>query len=424
MIKSLIEKINSKRWAEDEPIFRDDCNWQYNYSQIKEKADAMGISLFSEVVDEDEVCSWIDESTSLLDGWVQVCTWSINKVGIEFIRHLESISSIDELKSAIKQAYDKDAINLVKFMIALLCKAESAEAQSVNVVKSQSVVADSVSVEEEYMGNKNVEIIKNDGAEWVKYRGYDLEKAYLLSRHKVVMNGEEHSLDEYSCEGVLVNPSIEVGTGYVIELTSGLKNSERARFYLSKEPSNKEGMIAKSVLKNGEWTPFRKMMLSSFGGSYATAPRYLVMSQVCFGAKEKHASDSYLSSYIGYHRMLGLLMAKHSGELIQMRDKFGGCLKNLYINHLNNNGFDNRVSNLEITTSGLNTTHYEVVSHLYEINRTLFEQSSSGKPVLRYGLSVKTIINYLAYRNLGKIVDYEDFLEYWKSDLEREGEFD
>lgn len=269
--------------------------------------------------------------------------------------------------------------------------------------------------------NINVEVIKNEDGEWIKYNGYDLNKAYLLSRHKVVMNGEEHSLDEYSCEGVLVNPSIEVDTGYVIELPSGLKNADRVRFYLSKEPVNKEGLLFKSMFKNGEWSKFKRMALSSFGGSYVGAPRYLVMSQVCFGAKEKHASDTDLSSYIGYHRMLGLLMAKHSGELIQMREKYGSCLKNLYINHLNNDGFDNRISNLEITTSGLNTTHYEVVSHLYEINRDLFEQSSSGKPVLRYGMSIKTIINYLAYRNLGKIVDYEDFLEYWIASKEKNG---
>lgn len=145
MIKSIIEKINnenSDRYNMSAPIFRDDCNWQYNLCQLDEKAKTMGISLFSdEYADEDEVNLQIDESVPLLDAWVQVCTWSVSKVGFEFIRHLESISSIDELKSAIKQAYDYDAIDLTKFMVALLCKAESeTETKNKDVINEEETV--------------------------------------------------------------------------------------------------------------------------------------------------------------------------------------------------------------------------------------------------------------------------------------------
>jgi hypothetical protein len=267
----------------------------------------------------------------------------------------------------------------------------------------------------------NVIEVKSDIGTMIKYNGYNLEKGYLLSRHRVVFGGTEHSLDEYSVEGVLVNPSIEVDTGYVIELPSGLKNSDRVRLYLSKYPSNKQGRVFKSLHKSNGWTDYKEMALSPFGGTYGVSPRYLVMSQVCFGCKERHASDNYLSSYIGYHRMLGLLMAKHSGELITMRDKSHGVIKNLSVNHMDNDGFDNRADNLEITTAGLNTTHYEVVNRLYDLDKDLFIESSVGKQVLRYGLSVKTIINYLSYRNLGKIIDYDDFLQFWVAEKERNG---
>lgn len=331
-IKEIINKFNTERWADNEPIFRDDFNWQYNYDQLRNKANTLGISIFSqdEYPDEDEVNSQIDESTSLIDAWVQVCVEAVPVVGAGFIKKLESIDSINELKSAIKQAYDLRAINLTKFMVALLCKAE-AESEVDNE-------------EEDTMNNKGREA-KNRAALCEM-----LEQAYDEGR--LIEVSTEDSGEVY----VLMNDEEQA----VVALD---KNSGGFMFtQAGKHKSNKRQYVSLPLPTNNSF------MCSNY--------TFRVIAEGLLSSNSKHQERYHLfkngkETYRAYTRE----ECKKEG-LDYSEGWMGPMVDVCDINHINGDTTDNRDVNLEVDTKGMNLAHARFMSEVKYHYPDLIETST------------------------------------------------
>jgi hypothetical protein len=334
-IIEIINSISNKRWADSEPIFRDDCNWQYNLCQLSDKADAMGISLFSEIPDEDEVSSWVDESVPLLDAWVQVCTWSIKDVGIEFIRHLESISSIDELKSAIKQAYDKEAMNLVKFMMALLCKAESETKEEAEYVETESVETEA---ENDTVLEKGVTVDMNiKGREMVNRASLCemLETAY--NNNELVDTGSVYCLLDSNRQPVV---ELDKATGEFLHTQAGKNKSNKRQYVSLPLVCNKSYMCSNYT--------FRVIVEGLLSNNNKHQERYKEFKEGRY-AYRLYTKEECIEK--GFNPKEGMM-----GPAYDPTD----------INHINGNSLDNRDCNIEVDTKAMNMAHARFMAEVHQ----------------------------------------------------------
>lgn len=385
LIKKFIEKFNTERWADSEPIFRDDFNWQYNYNQLSEKANTLDISIFSqnEYPDEDEVNSQIDESKSLIDAWVQVCTWSISKVGIGFIKNLESISSIDELKSAIKQAYDLGAIDLTKFMVALLCKAESDVEVEVNN-------------EEDIVMNTKGREMQNRAALCEM-----LETAYDEGRLMEVSTENAGNvyvlLDENEEEAVV---ALDKNSGEFLFTNAGKNKSNKRQYVSLPLPTNKSYMCSNYTFR--------------------------IIAEGLLSSNSKHQSR-YKEFKEG--RYVYRIYTKE--ECIEQGfDPSEGMMGPAYdvcdINHINGDTTDNRDCNIEVDTKGMNLAHARFMSEVKYHYPDLIETSidCQGNDMNRWadgvGVSCQQIRAWNSANPNDVIRAFKDKKGEWNSKLTKE----
>ena len=379
-ITDVINRIDSKSWAESEPIFRDDFNWQYNYSQLNEKANALDISIFGDAWNEDEVNSQIDESTSLIDAWVQVCTWSISKVGIEFIRHLESVDSIDELKSAIKQAYDYDALDLVKFMVALLCKAETE-----NKTKDNDVI------------NEEETVMNTKGREMKNREALCEMMEQANANGELVDTGSVYALLDSNKQPVV---ALDKATGEFLNTQAG------------KNKSNKRQYVSLPLICN------KSYMCSNY--------TFRVITEGLLSNKPKHV-NRYKEFKEG--REVYRLYTKEeciAEGFDPSEGMMGPAVDICDINHINGDTTDNRDCNLEVDTKGMNLAHARFMSEVKYHYPDLIETSidCQGNDMNRWadgiGVSCSQIRDWNSENPNDAIKAFKDKKGEWTSRLTKE----
>jgi hypothetical protein len=382
-ITDIINRIDSKRWAESEPIFRDDCNWQYNYCQLRDKADTMGISLFEDDWDEDEVESDVDESVPLLDAWVQVCTWSVSKVGIEFIRHLESISSIDELKSAIKQAYDAGALNLTKFMVALLCKAEA-----------ENNTKDNDDNEEMTVMNTSREANNREVLCEMLEQAYDENRLVEASLEDagnvyVLLDKEDNAL-----------VTLDKNSGEFLFTKAGKNKSNKRQYVSLPLPTNKSYMCANYT--------FRVVAEGLLSNKPEHVNRYKLFKE---GREEYRRYTREDCKAQGVNFSEGWM-----GTLCDPTD----------INHINGNSLDNRDANLEVDTKAMNMAHARFMAevHAYYPDLVSEELDCQGNKMHQWvdkiGVSCSQIRSWNDLNKNDVIKSFKDKKGEWTSRLTKE----